>query len=256
MILASWNVNSINVRLPQVILWLQKHRPDILCMQETKMTDEKFPHDAFAEIGYRVECVGEKSYNGVAIASLAKPERVEKGFAEERDGASKRFIEACFGKLNVLNVYIPNGQYPGAEKYYYKLEWIKMLKRHLENKHKKDGFVLLCGDFNVAPEEIDVHNPKLWEGQILYSEPEREAIHDLKDWGFFDSFRHLNPDEKQYSWWDYRMGSFRRNNGLRIDHIWITGPLIKLCKKAWIDVEPRKWERPSDHAPVLIELDL
>ncbi len=256
MLIASWNVNSINVRLPQVLAWLEANKVDILSLQETKTIDDKFPLSEFKNLGYHVEYFGEKTYNGVAIVSKTKPSAVQKGFKAETEPFSRRFIEARFGNLHLLNCYIPNGQAPGTDKYQYKLNWISMLRQHLDQEHKKDELLAIMGDFNVAPEPRDVYDPAEWEGQILFSIPERQAIHTLIDWGLIDTFRIFEKEGGHYSWWDYRQASFRRNLGLRIDHIWATTKLAQSCTRAAIDIEPRKLERPSDHAPVIAEFNI
>jgi len=255
MIIATWNVNSISVRLPHVLQWLEKYKPNVLCIQETKATDDKFPAQSFGGIGYHCEFFGEKAYNGVAILSDSKPSRVLKGFAGEPASASKRFIEVAIGPLSVLNVYIPNGSEVGSDKFHYKLKWVETLGDHLNQAHKPAEKLVLCGDFNVAPEERDVHDPRLWQNRILFSQPERDALQHIKEWGFTDTFRLHTQDGGHYTWWDYRAGAFRRNLGLRIDHVWVSAPLAGRSQTTWIDKEPRGWERPSDHAPVVAEFE-
>ncbi|HXG92407.1 MAG TPA: exodeoxyribonuclease III [Blastocatellia bacterium] len=250
--LATWNVNSVLARLPLVLRWLDQARPDVLCLQETKCTDERFPKAAFAELGYSSETFGQPTYNGVAILSRFECSDIQRGFSDSAD-AHARLIAATINGMRVVNVYIPNGQFVGAEKYYFKLDWMRRLRAMFDSEFDANELVLLCGDFNVAPEDRDVHNPKLWRGRILFSDAERERLEEIKQWGFIDSFRLHNDEEKQFSWWDYRAGAFRRNLGLRIDHIWVSPPLAKKCLTAWIDKEPRAWERPSDHAPVVAE---
>jgi len=256
MIIATWNVNSISVRLPHVLQWLEKYKPNVLCIQETKATDDKFPAQSFGGIGYHCEFFGEKAYNGVAILSDSKPSRVLKGFAGEPASASKRFIEVAIGPLSVLNVYIPNGSEVGSDKFHYKLKWVETLGDHLNQAHKPAEKLVLCGDFNVAPEDRDVYDPVALAGQILLSDEERAAVEAVRRWGFIDTFRMHNQEPGYYSWWDYRAMAFRRKMGLRIDHIWATQPLAERCTRAWIDVEPRKLEKPSDHAPVAAEFRL
>jgi exodeoxyribonuclease III len=251
--IATWNVNSIIARQPVVIKWLEAARPDVLCLQETKCTDEKFPRAAFEEIGYRVESHGQPTYNGVAILSRKKIEDVQRGFPDDEEGAHARLIAATVGGVRVVNIYVPNGQSVGSEKFKFKLGWLKKLREFFDEHYWTDDRVLVCGDFNVAPEERDVHDPELWRGRILFSKPERAAIEEVKDWGFVDAFRKHEERGGFYSWWDYRAGGFRRNDGLRIDHIWVSEPLAEDCERAWIDKEPRGWERPSDHTPVVAE---
>jgi exodeoxyribonuclease III len=252
--IATWNVNSITARLPLVERWLDSARPDVLCLQETKCTDERFPEEAFRELGYNCQSFGQPTYNGVAIISSAECRDVQRGFPDSPD-AHARLLAATVNGVSIVNVYVPNGQAVGTEKYHFKLGWMRRLRQFFDSHYDRRKPVLLCGDFNVAPEDRDVHNPKLWQGRILFSEPERARLGEIKEWGFVDSFRLHNHDEKQFSWWDYRQGSFRRNLGLRIDHIWVSEPLAQVCRSASIDKQPRAWERPSDHTPVIAEFD-
>ncbi|HWQ36199.1 MAG TPA: exodeoxyribonuclease III [Blastocatellia bacterium] len=251
--IATWNVNSISVRLPHVLDWLEANRPDALCLQEIKCVEARFPGEAFRAAGYHFEIFGQPSYNGVAIISAAPLSEVQRGFPGEEAEAPRRLIAARVGPVRVVNVYIPNGSEVGAEKYYYKLEWLGRLRRYFDEHCDPQQPVLLCGDFNVAPEDRDVHDPLLWAGRIHCSEPEREALKTVQDWGFVDAFRLHHPEPGYYSWWDYRSGSFRRDQGLRIDHIWVTPLLAAQCVDAWIDKTPRALERPSDHTPVVAE---
>ncbi|HWC78273.1 MAG TPA: exodeoxyribonuclease III [Blastocatellia bacterium] len=249
--IATWNVNSITARLPIVLRWLESARPDVLCMQETKIPDDRFPREAFAEIGYSSEAFGQPTYNGVALLTNKEMTEVQRGFPDDEPNAHARLLAATIGGIRVVNVYIPNGQSVGADKYFFKLEWIKQLRAFLDSRYQPSEQVLLCGDFNVAPEDRDVHSPEFWRGRILFSEPEKEALERLKAWGFTDAFRMHHEEGKLFSWWDYRAGAFRRNLGLRIDHIWMSTPLAERCREIWIDKEPRTWEKPSDHAPVV-----
>lgn len=254
--LATWNVNSLNVRLPHVLDWLGKQKPDVLCIQETKLTDDKFPKEALESAGYHCEFFGEKAYNGVAVLSRSNPDKVQKGFLDACDADSKRMLAVQLGPLHVINVYIPNGQEVGCSKYAYKLDWIEKLKRHVNEQHQKNELVIICGDFNVATEDKDVYDPEALAGQILLSDAERAAVESLRQWGFVDTFRLHHQDAGLYSWWDYRMMAFRRKMGMRIDHIWASEPLAGICTRSWIDIEPRKLEKPSDHAPVISEFSL
>lgn len=253
MILATWNVNSINKRLPQLLDWLKQIKPNVVCLQETKSIDEKFPRGELEEMGYHLECYGEKSYNGVAILSDKPLSKVERGLSKEVGAGSKRMIAGSYDNVRVIDVYIPNGSEPGSEKYAYKLEWIEALKNHLQSKHTPDEQIVITGDFNVAPEDIDVFDAKAVAGGILVSDNERAAIKNLQEWGFTDVFRQFNKEAGFYSWWDYRMNAFRRNMGFRIDHIWATRSLSEKASSIYIDKEPRKLEQPSDHAPVVVE---
>lgn len=256
MLIASWNVNSISVRLNHLLNWLDTVKPDIVCIQETKSTDEKFPEKAISEANYYVYYTGEKSYNGVAILSRQKADFVKYRFSGDDDTSPKRYLEASFGDVHVINVYIPNGSEVGSEKYLFKLNWISTLVDELEKDHKEEQKIVICGDFNVAPEDIDVYDPKSMGGQILVSDQERQSIAKLKAFGFVDVFRMHNQEEKQFTWWDYRLNAFRRNMGFRIDHIWATKPLAELSTNSWIDCSPRKLERPSDHTPILAEFNM
>jgi exodeoxyribonuclease III len=251
--IATWNVNSILARQIQVARWLEFNRPDVLCMQETKCVDEKFPVEEFANIGYVSESFGQAAYNGVAILSRVKCEDVRRGLPDDDEGAQSRLIAATVGGIRIVNVYMPNGQAVGTDKFYYKLEWMKRLRRFLDSCYQTGERVLLCGDFNVAPEDRDVHDPVMWRGRIMFSDDEKDALSKIKSWGFIDAFRLHNSDEKQFSWWDYRAGAFRRNLGLRIDHVWVSEPLVEQSTSVAIDKEPRRWEKPSDHAPVIAE---
>ena len=247
--IATWNVNSLRVRLPQVLDWLQQHQPDVFCLQETKVTDEEFPVAAIRDAGYAVTFAGQKSYNGVATLSRAPAENVL-SVLPEVDGAQKRFLATTFDGVRVVNVYIPNGEEVGSEKFIYKLSWLMALKKFLAEELKNHTRLVLLGDYNIAPEERDVHDPKLWEGRVLFSDKERAAFQNFIQIGLTDVFRKFDQPEKTFSWWDYRTNAFRRNNGLRIDHILCSPALGAECRECRVDVEPRKHERPSDHAPV------
>jgi exodeoxyribonuclease III len=254
--IATWNVNSVLARLPQVVKWLEAASPDVLCMQETKCIDERFPAEEFSRLGYLSESFGQAAYNGVAILSRVKCEQVIRGMPDDEEGAQSRLIAATVGGIRIVNVYIPNGQAVGADKYYFKLEWLRRLRAFFDSHLEPSERVLLCGDFNVAPEDRDVHDPQMWRGRILFSDEEKEALNRVKQWGLVDAFRMHNSEDKQYSWWDYRAGAFRRNMGLRIDHVWVTESLAKQSASVLIDKEPRRWEKPSDHAPVVAEFNL
>ncbi|HEY9785889.1 MAG TPA: exodeoxyribonuclease III [Candidatus Obscuribacterales bacterium] len=254
MIIATWNVNSISVREPQVVEWIKANRPNVLCIQETKITDDKFPQAAFKQLGYNVEFCGEKTYNGVAIIADQPIECVLRGLPGEGQPQACRFIEAKVGGISVANVYIPNGQAVGSDKYAYKLRWLENLRQHLLNSHKPDERLVVLGDYNIAPEDIDVYNAIETAGTIMVSEEERQALSRIRDWGLTDTYRMHVKEGGNFSWWDYRMMAFRRNMGYRIDHIWATEPVARLSRRAWIDKATRKLERPSDHAPVVIEI--
>lgn len=251
--LATWNVNSLKVRLPQVIDWLGVNQPEILCLQETKLLDDNFPQSEIAAIGYQCIFSGQKTYNGVAILSKQKGSEVVTaipGFTDEQ----KRIIAATYGDLRVISVYVPNGETVESAKYGYKLKWLPALNRWLQQELKDHKKLALLGDFNIAPEDRDVHDPELWQGKVLCSEPERDAFKELLNLGFTDSFRLFEQAEKSYTWWDYRMMAFRLNRGLRIDHILLSPELAGTCLTCKIDKTIRKHERPSDHAPIMVEL--
>lgn len=246
--LVTWNVNSLNVRLPHVEAWLKEHQPEVLCLQEIKMEDAKFPREAIESLGYHVVFDGQKTYNGVAIISRSAPSEVTRGIAGYAD-EQKRVIAATIDGVRVVCVYIPNGQSLDSDKYQYKLGWLKALTGWLEGELERYPDLALLGDYNIAPEDRDVHDPKAWEGQVLVSEPERAAFRGLQALGLADSFRLFDQPEKSFTWWDYRMNGFKRNLGLRIDHVLLSAPLVARCSAASIDIEPRKLERPSDHTP-------
>ncbi len=248
--IVTWNVNSLRVRLSQVLDWLQQYQPDVFCLQETKVTDEEFPIAAIRDAGYNVTFAGQKSYNGVATLSRAPAEAVLTALPGV-DSAQKRFLAATFGGVRVVNVYIPNGEAVDSEKFTYKLSWLRALKKYLAEELKNHTRLTLLGDYNIAPEERDVHDPKLWEGRVLFSDKERAAFQKLIQLGLADVFRKFDQPENTFSWWDYRTNAFRRNNGLRIDHILCSPALSAECRECRVDVEPRKHERPSDHAPVM-----
>jgi len=251
--IAAWNVNSLKVRLPQLIDWLSAQSPDIVCLQETKLEDHNFPHAEIEAAGYQVAFSGQKTYNGVALLSRSEAEDVVFGNPHFAD-PQKRLVAATIEDIRVICAYIPNGQALDSEKYTYKLEWLKALEIWLGEQMVNYPNVVLAGDFNIAPEDRDVHNPAAWEGQILCSPPEREAFQRLLALGMKDSFRLFEQAEKSFSWWDYRMLGFQKNQGLRIDHILLSEPLAARCIAASIDRDMRKRERPSDHAPVIADL--
>ena len=253
MILASWNVNSLKVRLPQLLAWLADRRPDVVCLQETKLEDQAFPRMELEAAGYQAAFAGQKTYNGVAILSRLPLVDVSVGIPGFAD-AQQRLVAATADGLRVVCAYFPNGQSVGSDKYAYKLGWIEALTAWLREELARQPRLALLGDYNIAPEERDVHDPKAWEGQVLFSEPERAAFRRLLDLGLRDAFRLFEQPEKIYSWWDYRMMAFRRNMGLRIDHILLSEALAGECTACSVDKEARKAERPSDHAPVIAEL--
>ncbi len=251
--LVTWNVNSLKVRLPQVLEWLAAHQPDVLCLQETKLEDVNFPTTEISAAGYQAVFSGQKTYNGVAVLSKTPASEVVTaipGFVDEQ----KRVLAATIAGVRVINLYVPNGQSVDSDKYQYKLGWLEALTAWLAEELARHPKLALLGDFNIAPEERDVYDPKAWEGQVLFSQPEREAFRRLVDLGLTDGFRLFDQPEKSYTWWDYRMNAFRRNMGLRIDHILLSTALAETCKSCIIDKEMRRLERPSDHAPVVAEM--
>jgi exodeoxyribonuclease-3 len=251
--LATWNVNSLKIRLPHLLDWLASAKPDAMCLQETKTEDRNFPLAEIEAAGYRVVYSGQKTYNGVAILARSPLSAVAHGIPGFADDL-KRVIAATVGDVRILCLYAPNGQEPGSEKYAYKLRWYSALTDWLRSEVGKKLAVL--GDLNIAPEARDVHDPKRWEGKIHFSEPEREAFRALIGLGFKDAFCLFEQPEKQFTWWDYRLAAFQRGWGLRIDHILLSPELARRCTACSIDTAPRKLERPSDHTPVVAELDL
>jgi len=257
--IATWNVNSLNVRLSHVIDWIVEHQPDVLCLQETKQVNDKFQHDAFSAIGYHSYHNGQKTYNGVAIISKKKLFDINFGIPNFED-PQKRIISGTWinnsnEKIYIVSAYIPNGQAVDSDKFIYKMNWLNAFSEWVEKLTIQYNEIILTGDFNIAPEDIDCHEPDTWIGQILVSPKERTAFKSILNIGFHDSYRKINPDIQEYSWWDYRMAGFRRNLGMRIDHILVSTKLLPNIKRSYIDKEPRRLERPSDHTPVVVELE-
>jgi exodeoxyribonuclease-3 len=250
---ATWNVNSLKVRLPQLLDWLKAQQPDVVCLQETKLQDENFPTEEIAAAGYHAVYSGQKTYNGVALLSKEPGHDVVDGIPGFPD-PQKRVLAATFRGIRTVCVYIPNGQSVDSDKYQYKLEWLAALHEWLKQELAQHPKLALLGDYNIAPDERDVHDPKLWEGQVLFSAPEREALQGLLNLGLADSFRLFEQPDKSFTWWDYRMNAFRRNMGLRIDHILLSKELAAACTSCLIDRDMRKLERPSDHVPVMAEV--
>lgn len=251
--LASWNVNSLTVRLEQVLQWLDFSEIDMLALQETKVIDEKFPVQAFHERGYQVVFSGQKTYNGVAIVSKHPIQDVLTGI-EGFDDPQRRILAATIAGTRVINLYIPNGAAVGSDKYEYKLMWLEKVTAFIKQQLSLYPNLAVVGDFNIAPEDIDVHDPLEWKDSVLVSPLERQAFFGLIALGLRDSFRKMTKESGQFSWWDYRAAAFRRNRGLRIDHILLSEPLYATCVESGIDTEPRRAERPSDHAPVFVTL--
>jgi exodeoxyribonuclease III len=251
--LATWNVNSLKVRLPHLLDWLRAASPDIVCLQETKTEDANFPVRELAQAGYQAVFCGQKGYNGVAILSRGEIAEVAHGIPDFPDDP-KRTIAATVGDMRVVCLYAPNGQAPGSDKYAYKLRWYEALARWLEDELPRRQRLAVLGDMNVAPEDRDVHNPKRWEGKIHVSEPERQALRKVFQVGLKDAFRLFPQPEKMFSWWDYRLNAFERGWGLRIDLVMLAPALAARCAVCTIDLAPRRLERPSDHAPVIADL--
>jgi exodeoxyribonuclease-3 len=251
--IASWNVNSLNVRLPHIERWCAKTRPDILALQETKLEDAKFPVAALEKLGYHAAFSGQKTYNGVAILSRTPLTDVVHGI-DGFDDPERRILSATAGDLRIVNLYVVNGQAVGSGKYAYKLDWLAKVAAFLAEEVRRHPRLVVLGDFNIAPDDRDVHDPAAWREQVLCSTPEREALKRVLDAGLFDSFRLFNEDAGHYSWWDYRQGAFRRNLGLRIDLILAGEALRSACLAAAIEREPRTWECASDHTPVTLDI--
>ena len=252
--IATWNVNSMNVRLPHVLEWLQSHEPDVLVLQEIKQLTEKFPVDALAELGYQAIASGQKTYNGVAVISktaLADAVTDLPGFED----AQRRVLAVTIDGLRIVDLYVPNGSEVGSEKYRYKLDWLASLRDFLEDEMRRHDNLVVLGDFNIAPADDDVYDPEKWGDAILCSPLEREALGKLLDLGLTDVFRKFEQPESTFSWWDYRAAGFRRNAGLRIDLILTSASMTARCTSSYVDKEPRAWERPSDHAPVVAEFE-
>ena len=251
--IATWNVNSINVRLPQLLDWLATAQPDVVCIQETKTVDDGFPVLDLKAAGYDAAFTGEKAYNGVAILSKLPIKDVQYNLPDDPSDAPKRVIAATVNGVRIVNAYVPNGSELWSGKYKFKLDWLQRLRRYLDETCDGKKDVLLCGDFNVAMEAVDHWNASAAEGTLHFSRPERAAMYYVKQFGFVDCYRKLNGDVQEFSWWDYRAGSWQRNHGLRIDHIWTTSSLADKCTTCVIDKSPRKLNLPSDHAPVIAE---
>lgn len=253
MTLATWNVNSLRVRLEQVLAWLQQHKPDVLALQEIKVTDELFPVEAFSALGYHVAVSGQPTYNGVAILSRAPLKDVVVGIPDY-DDPQKRVLAATVADLRILCIYVPNGASVDSDKYEYKLHWFDRLLAYVKNTLAAHPQTIILGDYNIAPEDRDVHDPIAWQGHVLVSPKERACFEALLALGFSDTFRVLASEDNSYTWWDYRMNGFKRNHGLRIDHILATPAVMARAERCVVDKLPRAMERPSDHAPVILQL--
>jgi exodeoxyribonuclease-3 len=251
--LATWNVNSIRARLERVVAWLEAVRPDVLCMQETKVADDAFPADELAKLGYQLAFHGQRTYNGVAILSRTPLTDVVRGFGDGDDDAQARLIAATIAGVRVMSVYVPNGESVGSEKFTYKLGWMERLRRYVAAQVTPGAPAILCGDFNVAPAPLDVHDPLAWDGHVLFSAEERAALARIVETGLVDLVRAMHPTEPMYTWWDYRMLAFPKGRGLRIDHLLVTPALAARASAVAVDRESRKGKQPSDHAAVWAE---
>ena len=254
--IASWNVNSLRVRIDQVLDLAEKNHIDILAIQETKVTDELFPLDEIKEAGYYCQYCGQKTYNGVATLSKNPPVETIKQFDKKEQEEKRILLTRHESDLTVLNLYVVNGQSVDSDKYKYKLKWLKSIQNFIEKDINNTKHYIIVGDFNIAPEDRDVYSPEEWKERILCSEKERKALQDIMGIGLKDCFRIFDQDDNLYSWWDYRTRAFSRNNGLRIDLMLANNELSEKCKRSWIDIEPRGHGRPSDHAPVISEFSI
>lgn len=250
----SWNVNSIRARQGRVLEWIDRTVPDVVCMQETKVADALFPREPFESRGYRVAAFGQQTYNGVAIVSRAPIEEVACGLPQPNPDPGSRLIAATIEGVRIVNVYVPNGRAVDSPYFAPKLEWIRRLRGYFDETARPTDAIVVCGDFNVTPEDRDVYDPELLRNQIHCHPEERRALADFASFGFVDLFRRHHPEPGLFSWWDYRMGAFHRNWGLRIDQIWASVPVAERCKAASIDRDARKGKQPSDHAPVIVEI--
>jgi exodeoxyribonuclease-3 len=252
---ATWNINGINSRLDHVIKWSETAKPDVLCLQETKTPDAKFPFAKLQKVGYNdIAAHGEKSYNGVAILSRLPLDDVVRGFPGESETEPRRVIAATVGDIRIVNTYFPHGTLIGSEKFQFKLDWVTRLKKYFDDYFDPEDDVLLCGDTNICPHEMDLWNVRYWASRMHFTKEERAVFLTLKRWGFVDVFRQINDEPGEYTWWDtFRKSSFPKNRGLRLDHIWTSQSLAEHCIDCWVDREPRGWEHPSDHAPVVAD---
>jgi len=257
--IATWNVNSIRARLPRVLPWLAESRPDVVCLQETKCLDEAFPREEIEELGYEVVTYGQKTYNGVAILSRQGVEGVVQGFPDDPEDADRRVLGATVGDVMVLNLYVVNGKEVGSDKYAYKLEWLERLREFVDGHYPSEGGrlaqkLVVTGDFNITFDDRDVYDPEAWRDRILCSEPERDALAALMGLGLSDAFRKFEQGDGHYTWWDFRTRGFQGNRGLRIDHFLMSDEALSACSGVEVDLEARKGEKPSDHAPVIATL--
>ncbi len=249
--IVSWNVNSVRARLPRAIPWLEENKPDVICLQETKVVDEIFPREPFEDLGYNLITFGQKSYNGVAILSREPIENEIRGFPEDDEDSQKRVIGCTVGDFMILNLYVPNGSEIGCEKYAFKMDWLKRLRTFLDEWATPDEKVVVTGDFNITFDDRDVHDPELWHEKLHCSTEEREALKHVMDFGLHDALRKHHDEAGIYTWWDLRGGSFWKDKGLRIDHFLVSAPALEVCTDVVRDREARKGKGPSDHVPVI-----
>lgn len=252
--IVSWNVNSLKVRLEHVLNWCNDNQPDVLALQETKLTDENFPEAEIKAAGFHVVFAGQPTYNGVAIISSSPATDIITDI-EGLDDPQRRIMAATIDDVRIINLYVVNGSEPDSEKYAYKMHWLEQVTQFISQQVEEYDNVVVLGDFNIAPDERDVYDPIYWKDKILCTDKERDKLNGILDLGFDDSFRLLHNDAGHYSWWDYRMAGFQRNLGLRIDLILTNEPMSEMLTSAYIDKQPRTWERPSDHTPVIAEFD-
>lgn len=254
--IATWNVNSVRARLPRVLEWLEKQKPDVVCLQETKCVDEVFPKEPIEELGYQIASFGQKTYNGVAILARKRIEDVARGIQDGVEDLEARVISATVEDVLIVNAYVVNGQAVGHERYLYKLAWLERLAKDVANRFDvAKEKVIVTGDFNVTFDDRDVYDPDLWHEKILCSTPERAALGLFKDAGLEDAFRKFHEEGGHFTWWDFRTGGFKRNHGLRIDHLLMSKPALDACSEVVVDLEARGGEKPSDHAPVIATLE-
>ncbi len=254
--IATWNVNSVRIRQDRLVAWLGRYQPDLLCLQELKAVDADFPWDAVRDAGYHAAVVGQKTYNGVAVLSKQPCEVLAKNFAVGDADPQARLLEVRQGPLRVLSLYVPNGSEIDSEKFVYKRAWLARVLDHLDRTAQPSELLVLCGDFNIAPTDLDVRNSAAWRDSVLCCDAIRGDWQRLLDWGLIDCVRQIHPQERLFSWWDYRNLGFIKNDGLRIDHILATAPCAALAREAFVDREERKGDKPSDHAPVVVDFDL
>lgn len=255
--LVTWNVNSVRTRLDRLVAFLERHSPDVVCLQELKVEESKYPFDALEPLGWQSVVHAQKTYNGVAILTRKPAENVACGLDDGVEDPQARLVAATVDGVRIVNVYMPNGGEVGSDKWVYKLAWMKRMRAWLDRHATPTEPLALCGDFNVAPEDLDVHAPDEWRNESIFHEQARAGLVHVSDFGLVDSFRRLHPNEPGlYSWWDYRMLGFPKNRGLRIDHIFTTPSLAETATHAFIDREERKGKQPSDHAPVIVDFNL